>query len=148
MEKHVKAIYEREEQRQKKGQGARSEQLNQRIKDALKVLNQFNSEETEEGGDKTNPPKSEAPIYFSIKNIRLTAGVTRSVHAFVNLEKVKNGEIILFESDNPEIKVEPDSEIVKRRKGDRQKIDLQITCNLKHQRGEHSCPNACRAGRG
>jgi len=30
---------------------------------------------------------------------------------------VKNGEIILFESDNSEIKVEPDSETVKYRHG-------------------------------
>src|SRR5664280_1533345 len=48
VERHVKPIYEREESQQKKGGINRSETLDKRVKDALKVLNQFNFDETDE----------------------------------------------------------------------------------------------------
>src|SRR6266498_993455 len=62
VEKHAKPIYEREIKRQRKGATDRSEALSQRVKEALKAINQFNSEETEEEG--TGQPLRDDPIFF------------------------------------------------------------------------------------
>jgi len=134
VEKHVKLIYEREIKRQRKGTIERSEALNERVRDALKAINQFNSEETEEEGP--GEPKYEEPITFPLKTIRLYAGVEKTVSVFVNLQKVKEGEVVLFESNNPQIQVEPDSEIVRRRKGkDYDRIRLTLLCGQKGEAG-------------
>ena len=55
-------------------------------------------------------PLRDDPIFFAVKSIRLHTGIPKNVSVFVNLEKVKDGEVILFESNNSEIQVEPDSE--------------------------------------
>jgi hypothetical protein len=134
VEKHVKPLYQAEEKRQKRGDSTRSEALNQKIKDVLKAINDFNKEETDEDG--TGDPNRKEPIYFAVKTVQLYAGVPKTVSVFVNLEMVKNGEIVLFESDNSEIKVEPDSETVRHRKGQKsQRIGLKLTCNVKEQTG-------------
>jgi hypothetical protein len=136
VERYVKPLYEKEEKRQRKGDSARSEKLNQRIKDALKAINQFNNEETDEEGPRPEPTFSET-VSFAVRTIRLYAGVPKRVSVFVNLEKVKDGEIILFESDNSEIKVEPDSEAVKRGRGKKyQQLSVRVTCNVKEQTGK------------
>src|SRR5882724_1138956 len=134
VEKHVKPLYQAEEKRQKRGDNTRSETLNEKIKDVLKVINDFNKEETEEDG--VGDPDRKEPVYFAVKTAQLYAGIPKTVSVFVNLEMVKNGEIVLFESDNSEIKVEPDSETVRHRKGHKfQRIGLKITCNVKGQNG-------------
>jgi hypothetical protein len=137
VEKHVKPIYEKEEKQQRKGDANRSEQLDHRVKEALKAINQFNADETEEDGKgKPTPPPRPEPIYFSVDTLRLYAGAPRRIYAYVNLGKVNNGEIILFGSDNTEIKLEPDSETVK---GDssrtHQRIELLVTCEVKGEKG-------------
>jgi hypothetical protein len=45
--------------------------------DVLKVINQFNAEETDEEGDSDgeNEPKSKEAIYFAVKSLRLHVGV-------------------------------------------------------------------------
>lgn len=137
VEGRVKPIYEKEEKQQRKGASSRSEKLDHRVREALKALNQFNAEETEEKG-KGEPPKPEVPdpIYFSVETLRLYAGVTRSVNLYVNLAKVNTGEIILLESDNPDIKIEPDSETVKTdSKKSHQCIEVKLLCDLKGKRG-------------
>jgi len=129
VEKIVKPIYQNEEKRQKKGAGNRSDVLTSRIKDALKALNDFNKKETDDGGGGQKDP--EGPISFSVSTIQLYSGISRSVSVFVSSEHVKKGEIVLFESDNPNIKVDPDSEIVDCRKGQRfQKIRINLTCDV------------------
>ncbi len=130
IEKHAKPIYEREIKRQRKGATDRSEALSQRVKEALKAINQFNSEETEEEG--TGQPLRDDPIFFAVKSTRLHTGIPKNVSVFVNLEKVKDGEVVLFESTNSEIQVEPDSEVVRGRKGKKyQKIRLTLLCGQK-----------------
>jgi hypothetical protein len=138
VEKHVKPLYEKEEKRQRKGDTTRSEKLNQRIKNALKALNEFNSQETDENGVGTRErePELDEPIYFPVRSIRLYAGVPKRISAFVNIEKVKNGEVVLFESDNSEIVVEPNSDYVKHRKGKKYyPVEIQVSCSVKGQKG-------------
>lgn len=117
IECHVKPIYEKEEKLQKKGSSTRSEKLDQRVREALKAINQFNADETEEDGtgNPPTPPRPE-PIYFSMDSLRLYAGTPRRVHVYINLDAVKEGEIVLFESDRSEIKVEPDSSVTEIKK--------------------------------
>ncbi len=135
VEKHVTPIYEREIKRQRKGAGDRSEALSQRVKDALKAINQFNSEETEEE-DGDGKPKHDEAIAFAVKSLRLYAGIARTVSVFVNLQKVKEGEVVLFESNNAQIQVEPDSEIVRRRKDkEYHRIRLTLLCGQKGEAG-------------
>ena len=138
VERHVKPWYEAEEKLQKKGGSKRSEALDQRINEALKVINQFNSEETDEegGGEKPEKPRLE-PIYFSVRSIRLHTGVPRRISAYVNYEKVNDGEIVLFESDREEIKIEPDSSVIKTtRKQTHQRVHITITCDAKGLKGK------------
>jgi hypothetical protein len=146
VEKHVKPLYQVEEKRQKRGDSTRSETLNQKIKDVLKVINDFNKEETDEGG--IGDPDRKEPIYFAVKTAQLYAGVPKTISVFVNLELIKNGEIVLFESDNSEIKVEPDSEMVRHRKGHKfQRIGLKMTCNIKGQTGTITALTVAKDGR-
>ncbi|KKL66333.1 hypothetical protein LCGC14_2146040, partial [marine sediment metagenome] len=85
VEKHVKAIYEREEKRQRKGEGKRSQKLAKRIRDALKAINDFSSQETGEGGVADPPvPERDEAIYFSLDKTKLFTGRPKSVRAFVN----------------------------------------------------------------
>ena len=53
VEKHVKRIYIEEDKRERKGGGHRSAELDQRLKNALKELNRFHSEETDERSHKS-----------------------------------------------------------------------------------------------
>ncbi len=135
---HVKAVYEAEEKRQKKGDVSRSQKLDRRIKEALKAINQFNKTETDDPGDgpKLPPPPPDAPLYFSVNSVHLYAGAPRRVYVCVDPAKVANGEILLFESDNSMIKIEPESEIVRFPKSGRHhRIDLKATCDVKGQKG-------------
>jgi hypothetical protein len=138
VERHVKPWYEAEEKLQRKGGSKRSEALDQRITDALKVINQFNAEETDEEGtdDKRDKPRPE-PIFFSVDSIRLHTGVTRRISLYVNKEKVNEDEIVLFESSREEIKIEPDSSVVKFSKKDtHQRIYITLTCDVKGLSGK------------
>ena len=56
-------------------------------------------------------PLRDDPIFFAVKSTRLHTGIPKNVSVFVNLEKVKDGEVVLFESTNSEIQVEPDSKL-------------------------------------
>jgi hypothetical protein len=147
IEKHVKPIYEREIKRQRKGASDRSEVLSRRIKDALKAINQFISEETDEEG-LGEPQRGDEPISFAVKSVRLYAGIAKSVSVFINLEKVKEGEVVLFATDNPEIQVEPDSEVVCGRKGKKyQRIRLVLLCGQKSEKGMVTALTDDKAGK-
>ena len=107
------------------------------MKEALKAINQFNADETEEegGGDPPTPPRPE-PIYFNIDSTRLYAGVPRRVQVYINLDLVKEGEIVLFESDRVEMKIEPDSSVTQeKKKRTHQRIDVVISCDVKGVKG-------------
>lgn len=146
VEDFVKPIYQSEQKRQKKGGGSRSENLTMRIKDALKALNDFNKKETEDDGGGRKEP--EGPLSFSVNSVQLYTGISRTIWAFVSADSVKKGEIVLFESDNPEIKIEPDSEIFALRKGQTfQKIRIQISCDIKEQKGTISALSLDKDGR-
>ena len=137
LESYLKPVYEKEERQQRKGGANRSEKLDQRIKDALKLLNQFNADETDEedGGGGQDVNRTEA-IYFALESTRLYSGIPKRVAVYVNLDKVNEGEIVLIESDNSEIKIEPDSELVGKRKNKtHQRIEVTLTCERKGQRG-------------
>lgn len=137
VEKHVKDIYVAEEKKQKQGGTKRSEALEKRVNEALKALNQFNSEETDDEGtsDEETKPRPE-PIYFSVDATRLTLGATRRVSVYVNFDKVSDGEIVLFESDNADIKVEPDSSVVKfSKKETHQRIAITLSSDVKGAKG-------------
>lgn len=136
VERHVKPIYEAEEKTQKKGNPQRSDDLDKRVKDVLKALNQFNSDETEEPSPAPRPTPSKEPIYFEIESARLHVGQARRVKVFVNLARVKRGEIVLFESDQAAFKLTPDSETVRGRKNQtHQTIVLTLQCDHKGAKG-------------
>lgn len=133
VEKHAKPLYEKEEQRQRKGDSNRSGELNRRIQEALKALNQFNNEDAD---TPPPPPPRDEPIYFESHSVHLIAGVPKVVRAYVDPDKVKVGEIILFECDNPEIAISPDSQLLAVGKSKaHQRIDVKIMCEVKGQRG-------------
>lgn len=150
VERHVKPWYSAEEQLQKKGGSKRSEELDQRITDALKIINQFNADETEEEGEGDEPdkPRSE-PIYFSVASLRLHTGISRRISAYVNYEKVNDGEIVLFESDRDEFKIEPDSSVVKvgSKKQTHQRVHITITCDVKGIKGKITALSLDKDGR-
>lgn len=138
VERHVKPWYEAEEKLQKKGGSKRSEALEKRITEALKAINQFNAEETDEEGtaDRKENERTE-PIYFHVDSVRLHTGETRRVTAFVNYDRVNEGEVVLFEADRDEIKIEPDSTVVKTaKKQTHQPIHITITCDVKGLKGK------------
>ena len=136
VERHVAAVYQAEEKSQKAGNSQRSEKLDKRVRDALKALNQFNADETDEQGDADEPKDCEDPIFFAVDSACLYVGQPRRVTAFVNLKKVKDGEIVLFESDQAEFKIDPDSEVVKSRKNKTyQAIVLTIHCDRRGAKG-------------
>lgn len=149
VERHVKPIYEKEEKHQKKGGVNRSQKLDQRVKEALKLLNQFNADETEEGdGDGDEEKSRKGPIYFSIESTRLYAGAPKRVGLYVNTEKVKEGEIVLLGSDNPLIKIEPDSATVGKKKSKTyQRIEVTISCDIKGQKGTITAISLDRDGK-
>ncbi|HDZ21509.1 hypothetical protein LCGC14_0124390 [marine sediment metagenome] len=137
VEKHVGPVYEKEEKRQKRGLGNRSEELAKRVKDALKAINDFTTEETgEDDGVGPEPAEKNDAIYFGMDKTRLHVDRPRKVTLYVNLKKVKKGEGVFFMTDNDEIKVDPDSEEVKGRKNStRQKIPVTLNCSLSGQSG-------------
>jgi hypothetical protein len=149
VERHVTPLYEAEERLQKKGSAKRSQALDHRINDVLKVINQFNAEETDEEGDGDSyDEKRPEPISFSVESLRLYAGIPRRVSAYVNCDKVNEGEIVLFESDREEIKIEPDSSVVKgSKKQTHQRIAITLTCDVKGARGRVTALSLDKQGR-
>ena len=141
VEKLVKPIYDAEDKRVRKGRATRSAQLEQRMRDALKVINQFNAEQTEEpgtqpGGTTPVPPEERDPIFFDLQSTTLYATVPKRLYAYVNLTKVDLGAIVGFESSNPEIKVQPDITTVEQGKDGIFTVPVTVTCNVKNQTGE------------
>ncbi len=148
LEKYLKPLYEKEERQQKRGAANRSEALDRRVKEALKLLNQFNADETDETGPGPAPHVHSEPIYFSIESARLYAGVSKRVGLYVNTSRVKEGEIVLIESGNAAIKVEPESEVVgKRKTSDYQRIDVSVVCDVKGQKGPITAISLDKEGR-
>lgn len=141
--RHVRPLYDSEERRQKKGDSKRSEVVAKRLKDILRAFSQFNADETEETGDQSDgpnppppPPPRPDPIYFDVSFTNLHAGITRRIAAYVNLSKVPAGEIVIFESSNPNIRLAPESSIVEARgRGERMQIALHVTCDVKGETG-------------
>jgi hypothetical protein len=149
VERHVRPWYDAEEKLQKKGTSQRSEALERRINEALKAINQFNAEETDEVGmgEKEEKERTE-PIYFSVESIRLHTGESRRVTAYVNYEKVKEGEVVLFEADHDEIKIEPDSSVVKAtKKQTHDPIHITVTCDVKGLKGRVTALSLDKTGK-
>lgn len=149
VEKHVRPIYEREIQRRKKGDGKRSENLAKKVRNALKALNHFNSEETEDSGSgvKKRQPKSD-PVFFSQDTITLHTGVPRRITLYVDLGKVKKGEIVLFETDNAHLTVNPDAHAVRTREGQtHDHIDVMIQSGTKDTTGTITALTLDRGGK-
>lgn len=139
VEKHVRPVYEREINRRRKREGSRSERLSQRIQSALKALNHFNSEETNDtgSGSKRRQPKGSGAIFFSQSSVTLYTGEVRRITLSVDLQRVKHGEIVLFESDNPLISIDPESQEVRARKAKTHDlIALSLTCGIKGTSGQ------------
>lgn len=143
VERLVKSIYTAEEQRVRRNRATRSAQLEQRMRDTLKIINQFNAEETEEKGGRDGETTADGktleekdPIFFDVRSTRLYATMPKRLYAYVNLTKVDSGELVMFESSNPEIKVLPDSTIVEQVKDGLFAIPVTVTCNVKSQTGE------------
>jgi hypothetical protein len=141
VERLVKPVYDAEEQRVRKGRATRSARLEQRMRDALKIINQFNADETKEpgtqqGGTTPVPLDEREAISFDLHSTTLYATVPKRLYAYVNLRKVDPGEVIIFESSNPEIKVQPDAVTVEHSKDEVFTVPVTVTCNLKNQTGD------------
>jgi len=82
-----------------------------------------------------------------VKSLRLHTGIPKTVSVLVNLEKVKEGEVVLFESSNAEVQVEPDSEVVHGRKGKKyQRIRLTLLCGQKGEKATITALTDDKAG--
>lgn len=131
VERHVKPIYEAEEKRERKGSGNRSAELDKKLKDALKELNRFHNEETDEGGDGPPPRKQPTgPLSFGHDMVRLVAGQERRVMLYVERDAIHEElNRVEINSSNPRVRVVPESEEVTRRKGSQyQAIPLTLNC--------------------
>ncbi len=130
VERHVKPIYDEEEKRERKASAHRSAELDKKLKEALRELNRFHSEETDEEGTSRPKPEPEGPLDFAYDKIRLVAGQDRRVTLNVQRDHI-HGDLNVVEitSSNPRIRVAPESETVTRRKGSRfQAIPLTLSC--------------------
>jgi hypothetical protein len=69
IEKQVKSVFDDEEKRERRASGQRSADLDKRLKDALRELNKFHSDETDDEG--TGRPKvdPEGPLDFAYEKI-------------------------------------------------------------------------------
>lgn len=137
IEKHVKKIYEDEVKRERKGSGHRSAELDKMVKDALRELNKFHFDETEEGGSGRDKREPEGPLEFANDSIRLVAGVDRRVTLFAERERIHEDlNVVEVHSNNPRIRVIPESEVVTRRKGSKyQTIHFTLSCPIKGESG-------------
>jgi len=129
VERHVKPIYDAEEKRERKGSGNRSAALDKMLKDALQELNRFHKEETDEGTG-AQPVKPSRPLYFAQRQVRLTAGEERRVTLYAQRAEIHPElNVVEISSDNPRVRVSPDSEAVRRRKGSEfQTITVALSC--------------------
>ena len=130
IEKHVKSVYDDEERRERKASGQRSVDLDKRLKDALRELNKFHSEETDDEGTGRSKSEPEGPLDFAYEKIRLIAGQDRRVTLFVERERIHQElNVVEITSSNSRVRVIPESEIVTRRKGSRfQLIPIVLSC--------------------
>jgi len=130
VEKHVKPVYEAEEKRERRASGHRSAELDKSIKEALRELNRFHSDETDEEGTGRLKSEPEGPLDFAYDKVRLVAGQERRVTLYAERESVHQDlNVIEITSSNPRIRAVPESEIVTRRKGSNfQSIPLTLSC--------------------
>lgn len=134
IEKHVKPIYEEEEKRERKASGHRSPDLDKKLKDALRELNKFHSEETDEGRIGPPPiPEPEGPLDFSYDKVRLVAGQERRVTLYAERDRIHDDlNVVEITSSNSRIRVVPESEVVTRRKGSKfQAIPITLNCPVR-----------------
>jgi hypothetical protein len=136
VEEHVKPVYNEEEKRERKASGRRSAELDRRLKDALRELNKFHREETDEPGiGPPPPPEPEKPLGFAYDKIRLVAGRDRRVTLYAERDRIHEEIKIEITSSNPRIRVAPESEAVTRRKGSRfQAIPVTLSCPVSGER--------------
>jgi hypothetical protein len=130
VEKHVKPVYLEEEKRERKASGHRSAELDKRLKDALKELNRFHQDETDEPGTGT-PPKllPTEPLEFAYDKVRLVAGQDRRVILYAERNRIHKEIAVEITSSNSRVRVVPESEMVTRRKGSIfQPIPITLSC--------------------
>ena len=136
--RHVRPVYEAEQKRERKGTGERSQELDKRFKDALRALNRFHLEETGGAtGGPTPPTEPKGPLSFGQESLTLIAGHQRNVTLYVEREQIhKELNVVELSSDNPKIRVVPESEVVTPRKGSRfQTIGLNVSCAVTGETG-------------
>ena len=120
IEKHVKPVYEEEEKRERKSGGGRSVELDKKLKEALRELNTFHNQETDEEGTGHSKREPEGPLEFAFNKIRLVAGQERRVTLYAERDAIHSDlNEVQITSSNPRVRVVPESEIVSRRKGSR-----------------------------
>ncbi len=130
VEKHVKPIYEEEEKRERRASGHRSAELDKRLKEALRELNKFHSEETDEEGTGRPKTEPEGPLDFAYEKVRLIAGQDRRVILYAERDCIhEDVNLIEITSSNARVRVMPESEVVTRRKGSKfQSIPITLSC--------------------
>jgi hypothetical protein len=131
IEKHVKPVYEAEEKRERKAAGQRSPELDKRLKDALRELKRFHSEETDEEGTGRPKPEPGRSLDFSYDKVQLiNSGQERRVMLYAERDRIHEDlNVIEITSSNSRIRIVPESEIVSRRKGSKfQIIPITLSC--------------------
>ena len=131
VEKHVRPVYDDEEKRERKGAGSRSSELDRKLKEALRELNKFHNEETDEGRTGRPEPKDPVgPLSFSHDNVRLVAGQERRVTLYADRNRIHEElNVVELTSNNSRVQVVPESELVVRRKGSKfQAIQITLSC--------------------
>jgi hypothetical protein len=135
IEKHVKPVYEEEEKRERKSGGGRSAELDKKLKEALRELNTFHNQETDEEGTGRSKREPEGPLEFAFGKIRLVAGQDRRVTLYAERDLIhSNLNDVEITSSNQRVRVVPESEKVTRRKGSRfQAISITVSCPVKNE---------------
>src|SRR6266508_1956618 len=101
------------------------------LKDALQELNKFHKEETDEGTG-VPPVRPSRPLYFTQRQVRLVAGEERRVTLYAERAAIHPElNVVEISSSNPKVRVRPDSEVVRQRKGSEfQPIGVVLSCPI------------------
>lgn len=141
LEKQLKPIYDREKELYEKRQGGEHQaEIQNRIRDALKPLNEFFKEQTEEfgkGADIQTPDETK-DIQFIPSETYLRVKREKLVYLLVKSDKVINEEVILIDSGNDKIQVRPDSITINVKRRDKKgylKHQVYIFCEELHEKG-------------
>jgi len=141
LEKELKPIYEREKKLyEDKQAGGHNSEIQNKTKDALKTLNKFFHDQTDEAGDEPDPDPKLSFQFIPPKTF-LRAKREKNVKLIMKSDAVVDDEVILIESDNENVGVRPDSVIINKKQNDKNgelTYKVYLLCDELHERANIS----------